>query len=256
MENSKIAILILSTNVKSYKVFVNAIRESWYIDAKRNGYKVFFYSGGHSEDVVYGTDEIRVTENDTLSNCYRKFVAAKNVLINSFPEVELIYRTNLSSYIDVDNFSRYIKNASFTKKSYHGFRWTANKYSEMYYNNRVLHLFFKYLHVGPVINFFSGAGFFIGIDLCNTLSFDEKKNYLIDDVEIGSQIIQYNNHDISYERIHITDTYIKINFDEYETMVKNGLLFHYKFKTKDRVRDAFLLQKFTDLEFRKAFLTI
>lgn len=256
MNNSQIGILILSTNAKSYQVFINAIRKSWYINAIDSGFKVFFYSGGHAVDGIYNTDEIWVTEDDSIPNCYRKFIAAKNVLTRNFPEVELIYRTNLSSYIDIDNFSKYIDKASFTKKSFHGVRGKANKYSEIHHRNKLLHLILKYFRIGATINFFSGAGFFIGIELCDSLSYTDSIKYLIDDVEIGSQIKDYTKHEINYERIYITDTYTKMNIYSYQELVEQHLLFHYKFKTNDRGHDAFLLQQFSDFEFRKAFLTL
>lgn len=256
MENSKIAILILSTNAKSYQVFIDAIKESWYLDARNMGYKIFFYSGGHSEDIICGADQICVTEDDSISNCYRKFVAAKDVLLSNFPEIELIYRTNLSSYIDIDNFSKYVKKASFTMSSYHGFKGKANKYLELYNQKSLAYRLIDLFKIGPRIYFFSGAGFFIGKDLFNSLSFIDEKKYLIDDVEIGFQITEYTKHQLSCERVYITDVFTKMKLDVFDTLVKNEMLFHYKFKTQDRDQDAFLLKNFSDYEFRKAFLTI
>jgi len=128
--------------------------------------------------------------------------------------------------------------------------------SEFFYGNKLFHLGFKYLHFGPKINFFSGAGFFIGVDLCNILSLDDSKKYLIDDVEIGRQIKEFSRHDYKYQRIYITDSYCKIRKDELDSLVNDSMLFHYKFKTINRYDDAENIFKFSDIEFRNNFLTI
>lgn len=256
MNNSNICILILSTQAESYKVFIEAIQNSWFKDATDKGFRVFFYSGGHADNYIYNNSEIRVTEDDSIHNCYRKFVSAKEVLLASFPEIELIYRTNLSSYIDVANFSKYVKKCSFGVDSYHGLQGGANLWSEIVYRNKLLHLFFKYLKIGPEIKFFSGAGFFIGIKSCNSLSVEVSTKYLIDDVEIGRQIQSFKNHDVNYERIHITDSYVKLKKEKFNDLLNNGLLFHYKFKTSNRDEDAANIARFSNVELRNKFLTI
>lgn len=256
MNNSNICILILSTKAESYRGFITAIENTWYQDAIDSGFKVFFYSGGHSEDCVYNHNEIRVTEGDSIENCYRKFVSAKNVLLSDYPEIKLIYRTNLSSYIDIANFSKYVNKCSFGIDSYHGIQGRANLWSEIFFKNRYLHLLFKYFFFCPKINFFSGAGFFIGSDLCNILSFDDSKKYLIDDVEIGRQILNFRAHDVKYERVYITDLYSKITKNELDSLVNDSMLFHYKFKTSNRNDDMENISKFSDIEFRNNFLTI
>lgn len=256
MDNSNICILILSTKAESYRGFITAIENSWYKEAINRRFKVFFYSGSHSEDCIYSHNEIRVVEDDSIENCYRKFVSAKNVLLTEYPEVKLIYRTNLSSYIDIPVFTKYIKKCSFDVNSYHGFLGKTNLLSQIFSQNKFLSSFFKYLFFGPKVIFFSGAGFFIGTELCNTLSLDDSKKYLIDDVEIGKQILNFKAHDIKYERIYITDSCSKITKDELDSLVNDSMLFHYKFKTSNRNDDMENIAKFSDIEFRNNFLTI
>nr|WP_315152577.1 hypothetical protein [uncultured Flavobacterium sp.] len=255
MNNANICILILSTKAESYRGFITSIENSWYKDAVDKGFKVFFYSGGHSENCVYSHNEIRVAEDDSIENCYRKFVSAKSVLLDNYPDVELIYRTNLSSYIDISNFSKYIKKCSFSDDSYHGLQGKANLWSEIFFKNKYLHLLLKYLHLGPKVSFFSGAGFFIGTKLCNSLSLDNSKNYLIDDVEIGRQITKFKAHNVKYERIYVTDSYVKIKKRDLNNLVNNSMLFHYKFKTSDRNADIDNIAKFSSLDFRNNLLT-
>lgn len=256
MNNSNVCILILSTQAESYSCFITAIKNSWYKAAIDKGFNVYFYSGGHLENCVYSHNEIRVTEDDSLESCYLKFVSAKNVLLSKFPEIKLIYRTNLSSYIDIDNFSKYISDCSFNVNSYHGFLGRSNLLSHIFNKKKFLKLIVEYFRIGPKINFFSGAGFFIGIDLCNTLSFDHSEKYLIDDVEIGRQILNFKTHSVKYERIYITDSYSKITKNELDILVNDYKLFHYKFKTSIRTNDAENIAKFSDIEFRNNFLTV
>ncbi|RTY91099.1 hypothetical protein EKM01_08655 [Flavobacterium sp. RSP46] len=256
MNNSNVCILILSTKAESYRCFITAIENSWYKDAIDRGFKVFFYSGGHLENCLYSHNEIRVAEDDSIENCYRKFVSAKNILLSEYPDIKLIYRTNLSSYIDIPVLIKYIQKCSFDKDSYHGYLGKANLLSQIFSQNKFLYSFFKYFFFGPKVLFFSGAGFFIGINLCNGLSLDDSKKYLIDDVEIGRQILKFRRHDSEYERIYITDSFSKITKNELDSLVADSLLFHYKFKTSNRYDDAEYISKFSDLKYRYNFLTV
>lgn len=256
MNNSEVAILILAGDAKKYQMFIDIITNNWYQKAIKSGFKVFFYSGGHEKNYIHNNIEIRVSEDDEISNCYKKFIAAKNILKQNYPEVKLIYRTNVTSYIDIDNFNKYLIKANFTKNSIHGIKGNVYKYSELFYGNKILHLIFKYLRIGPKIEFYSGAGLFIGMDLCDNLSYNKSKKYMIDDVEIGYQIKHFVVHDLKYERVYITDTFKKIQKDEYFKMLNQEFLFHYKFKTSDRSNDSNLLQKFDDPQFRISYLTI
>jgi len=255
MNNSEVAILILAGDSKKYQDFIDIIKDSWYKNAIKFGFKVYFYSGSHDNDYIYNNIEIRVKEDDAISNCYKKFIAAKNVLKENFPDVKLIYRTNVTSYIDIDNFNKYLIKGNFSKNSIHGIKGKVYKYSELFYGNKLLHLFFKYLRIGPKIDFYSGAGLFIGMDLCDSLSYIHTKKYMIDDVEIGYQIKSYLIHDLTYERIYVTDNFKKIKKEDFLIMVDEGLLFHYKFKTSDRLYDSNLLKNFNDLQNRLSYLT-
>lgn len=255
MNNSQIAIMILAGNPNAYSKFITAIREGWGKEAIALGFKVYFYSGGHHEDVLVGHDEIRVMEDDSISNCYRKFVAAKNVLKMSFPDVRLIFRTNVSSYIDVINLQRYIELAKLSEDTLHGVQDFAYKYSEMFYGNKYIHFLLKILKIGPKIKFFSGAGLFMGINVAEKLSYDRKRKYLIDDVEIGRQITSFRPCRVNYPRILITESFNSLSVDKLDLMISEDLLFHYKFKTKDRESDAEMIKKFGDKVFRYSYLS-
>jgi hypothetical protein len=257
MEINNLCILILSTKSPKYQSFINAIENGWYKEALRNNIKVFFYSGGHSEDVFWNEKEIRVIEDDSIKNSYKKFFSAQKLLREKFPDIKLFYRTNLSSYIDIKEFINFISRGDFTSKSYHGFAGKANLISELFYGNKLLHVFFKRINIGPVIDFYSGSGFFIGVDLCNQLKYSRRTNYLIDDVEIGRQLMEipFSRSSSVYRRLLITDSFNKINLDDLNQIICDFNLFHYKFKHKNRLVDIDYMEKFGRLKFRLKVLT-
>ncbi len=258
MDINNLCILILSTNSPKYQPFINAIENGWYKEAVRNNIRVYFYSGGHNENVISSDREIRVIEDDSIKNSYKKFFSAQKLVRDNFPDVKLFYRTNLSSYIDIKEFINYISRGDFTSQTYHGFAAKANLISELYYGNKLLHLFFKRIDMGPTIDFYSGSGFFIGVDLCNQLKYSSLSNYLIDDVEIGRQLmkIPYRKSSIVYPRLLITDSFNKISVDDINQSICNFNLFHYKFKHKNRLLDIEYMEKFGRLDFRLKLLSI
>ncbi len=238
-------------------MFIEAIENGWYKEAISKNIKVFFYSGGHSEDVFWNDKEIRVIEDDSIKNSYRKFFSAQKLVRDKFPDIKLFYRTNLSSYIDIKEFVNYISCCDLTSQSYHGFAGKANLISELFYGNKLLHVFFKRINIGTSIDFYSGSGFFIGVDLCNLLKYSRHSNYLIDDVEIGRQLMEIpiNGSSSIYRRLLITDSFNKINLHDLKKMINDFNLFHYKFKHKNRFVDIEYLEKFERLEFRLKVLT-
>lgn len=257
MEINNLCILILSTKSPDYISFIKAIENGWYKEAVRYNIKVFFYSGGHSEDVFWNDREIRVSEADSIKNSYKKFFSAQKLIREKFPEIKLFYRTNLSSYIDIKEFINFISRSDLTSKSYLGFAGKANLISELFYGNKLLHVFFKWINVGPVIDFYSGSGFFIGVDLCNQLKYSGHSNYLIDDVEIGRQLmgIAFSQSLSVYKRILVTDSFNKINLDDLNEILREFNLFHYKFKHKNRLVDIEYMENFGRLDFRLKVLS-
>lgn len=257
MEINNLCILILSTRSSKYQQFIEAIENGWYKDAVRNKIKVFFYSGGHSRNVFWSDREIRVIEDDSIKNSYKKFYASQKLVTDKFPEVKLFFRTNLSSYIDIDKFIDYFSLCDFTTQSYHGFAGKANFMSELFYGYKLIHVILKKISIGPEIEFYSGAGFFIGVDLCRKLKYSGRFNYLIDDVEIGRQLMEipFNRSSIEYRMLLITDYFEKINLDELNQFIHDFNLFHYKFKHKNRLVDIEYMEKFGKLKFRLKVIT-
>jgi len=255
IDNNDIAILILSTNNENYVEFINSIKATWLKTAIKNNIKCYFYSGGHLFDTVSEYNEICVREDDSIKNSYNKFISASNVLIKKHPNIKLIFRTNLSSYIDIDLFLKYVEKNCINIDSYVGYPGAANVISEKLYGNKLFHSIFKILDIGSSIFFFSGSGFFLGINRLKMLKSNIKKPY-IDDVEIGKQLgCKRDVLEFSFPRMLITSEHKSISYLDLMNKIENDFLFHYKFKTKNRKREPFLIKAFHDENFRVNFLT-
>lgn len=104
----KIIILILSTNNEIYEPFIVALKETWVKKAKANNIECFFYEGGYHNSYIDG-DTIKLNVNDDLNSTSEKLISAIDILKKNKIEFDFIFRTNLSSFIIVDNFLAYFK---------------------------------------------------------------------------------------------------------------------------------------------------
>ena len=84
--------------------------------------------------------------------------------------------------------------------------------------------------------------------------FENISNLPFNYVEIGYQNPPHSGSNTPFPRIYITDKFVKISKTEYNAFLKQGL-FHYKFKTSDRLMDAACIIKFGDKNSRVEFLT-
>ena len=126
MDNfGNVIILILSTNNKSYNIFKSSQKETWIDKMEKAGVRCFFYEGDANECIIEG-DTIKVNAPDDLRNCSEKFIKTLDIIRTNFPDVSLVYRTNLSSYIDVDNFLLYVSSIRNKKQFYAGKKCTFN----------------------------------------------------------------------------------------------------------------------------------
>lgn len=245
----RIYILVLSTRNEEYRDFEIAIRNSWAKDFTNKGIKVLFYKGGFTANEIVG-DELRLAVEDDLGHTYKKFFAAINYLRDVIQDEDLIFRTNLSSYLDIDGFIKYISLAE-GDLLYDGYYGIANKYSERFYGLPIIHLLLKYLNIGQSIPFLSGSGFFISGGYAKKLRIPDRKPF-IDDVEIGYQLGVAKRS--GYQRVLIDDKFQKLTIRRLNEMEKAGL-FHYKFKTSDRNLDAHLIESFANRILRRKTLT-
>jgi hypothetical protein len=108
MNYNKILILILSTKDNRYDSFINNCSNTWVRNARNNGIRCIFYSGGAQIDKLEN-DHLELNCDDSLNGTAYKLFKALDFIENSDIEYTHIYRTNLSSYIYVDDFVNFSK---------------------------------------------------------------------------------------------------------------------------------------------------
>lgn len=247
-----IVVLILSTKNSNYSDFKVAIRNTWLADIKKRGGRCFFYEGG--SDIEYmDTDTIYLTCGDELDSCAEKAREAINFVTKNFDNVNLIYRTNLSSFIDADIFFDCVSKINNKEFSYQGLVGTAKLWPEYFYSNKYIKYLLTCLKLGPKVDFCSGAGVFIGKEHFSSIINTRKYDRFVDDLMFRLCIGKDPVNTMDWDRFDFTS-----GFDpccssvEYSNRLKAGL-FHYRFKTDNRAIDSKLLELFGDVNFREEF---
>ena len=253
MRNNQIVVLILSTIDKSYDTFKKSVEESWVKSLRNSGVKCFYYQGGAKENYIEG-DTFFLKIDDGLKQTSTKLLEAFEILLQAHPETQLVYRTNLSSFIEVDNFLKFISRHELNSNTYCGIKNKTNTVKESFYLNTILTFIFTVLQFfGKKIYFASGSGFFIGVNNIKKIMNNSKGLNYVDDVMVGFNLIEQPielipcRFDIKQNSKH------KISINSYNKLVNEDLLFHYRFKTKNRLDDSKNLEQFKDSNFRKEF---
>ena len=247
ISNEEIVILILSTQNERYDEFIKGISRGWLKAMQDRDIKCYFYSGDHVNVGVYG-NQICVNTSDKLEQTSEKLLAAFDMLLGLHPETKLVYRTNLSSYIEVENFIRFIKEKRLNEYSYAGLVGETTYVREFFYGNRYLSKIFSIFPLGERIKFASGSGFFIGRkNIEKLLKSQPLYLKLIDDVMIARTLQIEPDKNASPLRFDIQegDTH-KMETTTYDSLIREGMLFHYRFKTSNREKDAEMLDGFND----------
>lgn len=257
IHNEEIAVLILSTKNILYDQFKIAISNGWLKKMQSINVKCYFYSGEHSDSGIHG-DQINVSTSDRLNHTSEKLLTALDLLINKHPEVKLVYRTNLSSYIECENFIRFINTKRLDDCSYTGLIGETNYVREVFYGNRYLHKIFSIFPIGERIKFASGSGFFIGKkNITKLLKSPPRFIKLIDDVMVAKTLEMEPSKITAPLRFDIIENGAhKIEKSKYDNLLNEGMLFHYRFKTSDRSIDAEMLDAFNDPLYRHACCTL
>jgi hypothetical protein len=250
LKNSEIAVLILSTNDERYCNFISALKNSWLKKFQENGIQCFFYSGNAGQKTILD-DRILLDCPDDLAHTSLKLREALGVLHEYLPNLKLVYRTNLSSYIDFDNFIKFIHTKNLNENTYLGLKGEAGYLSEFFYKNKVLHNLFKPLKLFKKIHFASGSGFFLGVNHLKKITSTSKYDRFIDDVMLGlimNRKIAKSDEPLRFDLQE--DNGHKISKSNYLRLVNKDLLFHYRFKTSNRHDDALFISQFNDPDFR------
>lgn len=271
---SDVLVLVLSTSHDSYDEFKLAQKQTWVKKFQDKGLHVYFYEGSKSENYI-DNDTIGVTVPDELSHCSEKLSEALKLIIDKHPNIKLVYRSNLSSYIDLDLFLKKLGEIESYEDYYAGPLVTFNllhaKYFNFYcktnsivrkiknYNIRMAftlintfiesllrHLCLKFLSKFNYV-FASGSGFFLGSNHFNKVIKFNNKSY-VDDVMV--RLAVEKDIDENIPRFDFTKSYTSISKLNYE----NRDFFHYRFKTDSRRLDSVLLRAIDDPETRKKLI--
>ena len=253
LDYSKIIVLILSTKDSDYDCFRTAIESTWLHDFKKLGIKCFFYEGGSDINKIEG-DNIKLKCPDDLYSVSLKLIEALKVVFEIYPETQLIYRTNLSSYIDVKTFLKFTELNDFSEDTYAGVIGNSYILKELLYKYNLLYYFSSFIYFGKKIQFASGAGFFLGSKHCRTIISSKVNLNLIDDVMVAYTINVSPLINSIPERLSVSlETRQQFQKKEFLNLINEKLLFHYRFKTINRIEDASLLKMFGDKNFRESF---
>ena len=253
IDRSKIIILILSTNNPEYLDLKHSIEKTWVNDFKEIGIKCFFYEGGSDSNFIQG-DVINVKSPDDLYGVSHKLVEALKVVLEIYPKTELVYRTNLSSYIDVQTFMKFIYFHNFNDQTYAGLIGTTYLFKEKLYKYKILYFIFQFIPFGIKIQFASGAGFFLGSKHCRTIISSKVNLNLIDDVMVAYTINVSPLTTAIPERLSVSlETRQQFQKKTILSLINEKYLYHYRFKTNNRKEDASLLKMFGDKNFREGF---
>lgn len=249
MDTDELIVLILSTRSSEYDDFKASIRKTWMNEFKLNGIKCFFYEGDENES--FKEDTIYVNTKDDLKSTSAKLIRALELLINKYPNTKLIYRTNLSSFIDVNMFIKYVLNNKIGEHTYCGLKGNTTHFKELFYGIPILTKFFELVKIGPKIKFASGSGFFLGIKNVKILLEKRERLFYIDDVMVGYNLRRSTHCHNTPIRFDIAGNGAhKISREEFFQLQEKHLLFHYRFKTNDRNKDSKMLLYFKNYDYR------
>ncbi len=254
----KVLVLILSTQDLSYAKFIESIRTGWKIELEKRGIKVYFYEGGYQFNYIEG-DTLKLTAQDDLLNTARKLKEAIKLLNNEGIDYDMLYRTNLSSFIEADNFERFINALEGNKIIYNGLVGETSKLQEFFNaKSRTLSFLFRKIDFTRKIKFASGSGFFLDKNSSLKIFHSDEYNQYIDDIMVSLVLnTSPNQNQIVPKRFDILeDMNHKIDKKEYFRLIQDECLFHYRFKTKDRNNDAINIKNFCSYDYRLEYCTL
>ena len=231
----KILILILSTADPRYAEFIRASKRTWVQRAEQHSIPCIFYQGAASNDKLE-LDELKLAVDDSLDSTGIKLFRAFNYIENSGIEYDCIYRTNLSSYICIENFINWA-NTIANEDLYAGgvVRFNMNQRWPYRFMCKLANLF----HPENSIPFASGAGFLISRKNVQRILSDTKLDFrLTDDVMVGECLHRHGVKLTPVSRIDFNGDSIRYWPDVSDKLEQIEHCFHIRCKSEDRARDA------------------
>ena len=216
--NKKILISILSLAQPPYNKLEKAIRNTWGSIIDKDVEIIYYY--GNSKEIKLVGDKLFLNHPEGLYNIGHKTLKMYEFILQNF-KFDYLFRTNSSSYIDVEKLKLFISDKSL-EKFYSGI---IGDYAG--------------------IKFVSGSGYFLSRDLIK-LVVDNKNKWnhtLIDDVALGDLLSKYNIPLYLGERIDLKTPTIDSIPSSYHYRVKCR-----KFLTGNASGDIKLLRKIHKLK--------
>jgi hypothetical protein len=254
-EHPQFAILVLSTVDKNYQRFVEGVRKTWMACAQKRGIPTYFYYGNQSENRVMG-ECIGLNVGDQLTQCSRKLCSALEQILGMYPNLDFVYRTNLSSYLDIDTMLAYIEQYRVGRDTYSGRLGTCHMLNEFFFPANTLYWWLSSYDLGRARRFASGSGFFLGRNNIEKVLERRRRLFCVDDVMVACNLDKEPDRDAEPLRLDFEqeEGSLGLERDQYEAMVRDRKLFHYRFKTRNRDLDAERLHNFDDQKFRERLI--
>lgn len=249
---SELCVLVLSTRNGAYQCFKNSIRATWMKAFRDRQVACYFYEGGYGRDAIEG-DTIQLRCDDSLQGTAAKLSRALRLLRAQTGLPDLVYRTNLSSFIDVVPFFRFFNGIKDKCDVYSGVIGKARYFPECLFRHKLAYSAFRRVGLGRTILFASGSGFFLSGRYAESLcSIDRRYEKFVDDVMVAVALgirpalsLVPLRMDIALDYSHQVDAVV------YQRQVEKQNLFHYRVKTANRLFDAALIARMADPSFRR-----
>lgn len=164
--------MVLSVESEPFKnIEKEGIRKTWTKNTPENVKIIYYY--GHDGETIMKDDKLYVKSSEGLMNIGYKTIEAFK-FINEKYKYDFIFRTNISSYIDIKLLLEYIE----------------DKPKEKFYNGII--------GSHENIIFSSGAGYFLTPDLIELVlkNQNEWNHSFIDDVSLGLLLSKHNIYPI------------------------------------------------------------
>lgn len=231
----KVLILILSTTDQRYQEFITACKNTWVQRAEQSFVDCIFYQGGAPNDILE-LNELKLAVDDSLGGTGIKLFRALEYIERFGIEYDYIYRTNLSSYIFMDNFINWTKTIA-NEDLYAGVVIQANMNDRWPYRfmRRLAERFYPENH----IPFASGAGFCISRKNVQLMLADAKLDLRwVDDVMVGECLYRHGIKIVPVSRIDFNGDSISYHANASGKIKQMEHCFHIRCRSKDRARDA------------------
>ena len=212
-----LVLVICDENSDTYQFLEETIRETWG-SVKSEHWEIYYlYSKPDIQHPYLDGDKFYAKGVEKLDSIGRKTIQAFEFFSNNH-EFDYIFRTNLSSYVDLPRLYEKLNQKKFTYEGVVG--------------------------VDNGVKFASGAGYVISKDLVQNVivNKDSWNHGMIDDVAMGNMMNKIGINPIG----ELTrQTFLNVN----ETVDVNQ--YHYRCKQTERTQDAFIMRRIHEIKYKQ-----